>query len=83
MAGTTTSKRVSIKDFHLPFLAELGSQIETQDLSEIVNYALTQLKLLTKGTVTPTTAQTPQPVPSSVIASDDDLANSLSGILEG
>ncbi len=85
MAGQTTSKRVSIKDFHLPFLAELGSQIETDDLSEIVNHAITQLKLLTKGnqlTVTQNANQLAR-TQSSIAQTDDDLAASLSGILEG
>lgn len=47
--GITSSKRVSIKDYHLPFLAAVGQQIGTDDLSEIVNYAINQLKLLTKA----------------------------------
>lgn len=85
MAGTTTSKRVSIKDFHLPFLIEIGSQIETDDLSEIVNYAITQLKLLTKGNPAQAAQMPIQPARSTTAAAqtDDDLANSLAGILEG
>lgn len=86
MAGTTTSKRVSIKDFHLPFLIEIGQQIETEDLSEIVNHAITQLKLLTKGNPAQA-AQMPsvqsQRLQQLTAQTDDDLAASLSGLLEG
>ena len=74
----TTSKRVSIKDFHLPFLTEIGQQIGTSDLSEIVNYLICQAKT---GTIAQMTAQTPKP--TAQMATDDDLANSLAGLLEG
>lgn len=81
MAGTTTSKRVSIKDFHVPFLAEIGQQIGTSDLSEIVNYLICQVKA---GNFTPIAQVSNQPARSTTAqTSDDDLANSLAGILEG
>lgn len=81
MAGTTTSKRVSIKDFHVPYLAEIGQQIGTSDLSEIVNYLICQVKA---GNFTPIAQMPNQPARSTTaIATDDDLADSLAGILEG
>lgn len=80
MAGTTTSKRVSVKDFHLPFLAGIGQRIGTSDLSEIVNYLICQVK---EGNIP--TAQMPIQTARTAVAiaqTDDDLANSLAGILE-
>ena len=76
----TTSKRVSIKDFHVPFLIEIGQQIGTSDLSEIVNYLICQVKAGAVGTI----AQTPiaQPARPTAMATDDDLASSLAGLLE-
>lgn len=82
MGGTTTSKRVSIKDFHVPFLSEIGQKLGTNDLSEIVNYLICQVKA---GNFTPIAQMPIQPARStvSIAQTDDDLANSLAGILEG
>ena len=74
----TTSKRVSIKDFHIPFLVEIGQQIGTSDLSEIVNYLICQAKL-GHSPIAQMTAQTPKPTAQT--ATDDDLADSLAGLL--
>ncbi len=45
MAGKTTSERVSVKGYLVPYLQEVGSQIGTDDLSEVVNHLLTCQKL--------------------------------------
>lgn len=45
----TSSKRVSVKDYHLPFLEAVGRQIGTDDLSEVVNFIIAQFKILTKA----------------------------------
>lgn len=80
MAGYTTSKRVSIRDFHLPFLTEIGQQIGTSDLSEIVNYLICQMKAGNPAAQMPVFGI--QPVRSTAAnATDDDLANSIAGLL--
>ncbi len=45
MAGKTSSERVSVKGYLVPYLQEVGSHIGTDDLSEVVNHLLTCQKL--------------------------------------
>lgn len=78
MAGTTTSKRVSVKDYHLPFLETVGRQIGTDDLSEVVNFIIAQFKILTKAKQSSNFARSQQ----SIAQTDDDSANSVAGNLK-
>lgn len=42
--GSTTSKRVSVKAYLLPYLDEIGAEIGTSDYSEIVHQLLLEHK---------------------------------------
>ena len=42
--GSTSSKRVSIKSYLLPYLDEIGIEIGTSDYSEIVHQIITEHK---------------------------------------
>jgi hypothetical protein len=44
MPNKTSSERVSIKSYHVPYLRLVGEQIGTDDLSEVVNHVLACLK---------------------------------------
>ena len=52
----TTSERVSVKGYLVPYLQTIGAQIGTDDLSEVVNHLLTCQKLGCFGL-----PQSPQP----------------------
>lgn len=43
--GKTTSERVSVKGYLIPYLQQVGLHIGTDDLSEVVNHLLTCHKL--------------------------------------
>ena len=45
MANKTSSERVSVKGYLVPYLREVALQIGTDDLSEVVNHLLTCQKL--------------------------------------
>ena len=49
MANKTSSERVSIKSYHVPYLRQVGEQIGTDDLSEVVNHVLACLKQRCSG----------------------------------
>ncbi|MBD1890493.1 hypothetical protein [Coleofasciculus sp. FACHB-SPT9] len=38
--GTTSSRRVSVREYHLPYLTTFGEVLGTDDLSEVVNHIL-------------------------------------------
>lgn len=85
MSNKTSSERVSIKNYHLPYLHQIGEQIGTDDLSEIINYVLAWLKQggykMPQGQAL-TTSEKPvitSPTPTSV--DDDALAESLGDLL--
>lgn len=87
MAGKTSSERVSVKGYLVPYLREVASQIGTDDLSEVVNYLLTCQKLGCFG-LPQSPASTP--VPSKHIESstaheyeldDDALADQFGDLL--
>jgi uncharacterized protein YwlG (UPF0340 family) len=42
MPNKTSSELVSIKSYHVPYLRQVGEQIGTDDLSEVVNHVLAQ-----------------------------------------
>jgi hypothetical protein len=44
MPNKTSSERVSIKSYHVPYLRQVGEQIGTDDLSEVINHVLACLK---------------------------------------
>jgi len=44
MPNKTSSERVSIKTYHVPYLRQVGEQIGTDDLSKVVNHVLVCLK---------------------------------------
>jgi hypothetical protein len=87
MAGKTTSERVSVKGYLIPFLQEIGSHIGTEDLSEVVNHLLTCHKLGCFGlpqspasTPVPQSQQSPGKLPQDVL-DDDALIDGLSDLL--
>ena len=61
MAGKTSSERVSVKGYLVPYLKEVALQIGTNDLSEVVNHLLTCQKLGCFGL-----PQSPASTPASV-----------------
>jgi len=84
MPNKTSSERVSIKSYHVPYLRQVGEQIGTDDLSEVVNHVLACLKQgcngmpqamapTQKGHISPNSTQTP--------VDDDALAESLGDLL--
>ena len=85
MSNKTSSERVSIKSYHLPYLHQIGEQIGTDDLSEIINYVLAWLKQSCNGMphaqalTTAESAVSASPTPSLV--DDDALAESLGDLL--
>jgi hypothetical protein len=87
MPNKTSSERVSIKSYHVPYLRQVGEQIGTDDLSEVVNHVLACLKQGCNGMpqsqamaitekrshISPNSTQTP--------VDDDALAESLGDLL--
>ena len=87
MAGKTSSERVSVKGYLIPYLQEVGSQIGTDDLSEVVNHLLTCQKLGCFGlshtlasTPTPQSQPNPATAPQTVL-DDDALIDGLGDLL--
>ena len=85
MSNKTSSERVSIKNYHLPYLHQIGEQIGTDDLSEIINYVLAWLKQSCNGMPQGQAFTTPEnPVTASTTSTsvdDDALAESLGDLL--
>jgi hypothetical protein len=85
MSNKTSSERVSIKNYHLPYLHQIGEQIGTDDLSEIINYVLAWLKQGGYGmphTQALTTAENLVTAsPTAALVDDDALAESLGDLL--
>ncbi len=85
MSNKTSSERVSIKSYHLPYLHQIGEQIGTDDLSEIINYVLAWLKQSCNGmphTQALTTAESAVTAsPTAALVDDDALAESLGDLL--
>jgi len=85
MPNKTSSERVSIKSYHVPYLRQIGEQIGTDDLSEVINHVLACLKQGCNGMpqamaitekrshISPNSTQTP--------VDDDALAESLGDLL--
>jgi hypothetical protein len=61
MAGKTSSERVSVKGYLVPYLREVALLLGTDDLSEVVNHLLTCQKLGCFGL-----PQSPASTPASV-----------------
>lgn len=80
MPARATQIRCSIKAYVYPFLKELGDDLGTDDLSEIVNHALIEYRRVLKGGDR-TSLQSPQMLapsrtqPSDTAAMEDSLAN--------
>jgi hypothetical protein len=87
MAGKTSSERVSVRGYLVPYLKEVASQIGTDDLSEVVNHLLTCQKLGCFGlpqspASTPVSVKhTELSVPSSTELDDNALADQFSDLL--
>jgi hypothetical protein len=81
------STRVSVKSYLLPYLQSVGEAIGTDDLTEVVNHLIVCQKLGCFGTPQQQTTQpvsAVQPMQSannSTALNDNDLADSLSGLL--
>jgi hypothetical protein len=89
MANKTSSERVSVKSYHVAYLRQVGAQIGTDDLSEVINHVLACLKQGCNGMpqgqalattekrdashISPNSTQTP--------VDDDALAESLGDLL--
>jgi len=87
MAGKTSSERVSVKGYLVPYLREIASLLGTDDLSEVVNHLLTCQKLGCFG-LPQSPASTPVPskhIESSTTSSteldDNALADQFSDLL--
>jgi hypothetical protein len=90
--GSTTSKRVSIKAYLLPYLDEIGAEIGTSDYSEIVHQLLLEHKRFIRKSLStfcndgliqmPTQAQIKALEKPKSNISDDALASSLSDLLD-
>jgi hypothetical protein len=85
MAGKTSSERVSVKGYLVPYLQEVGSHIGTDDLSEVVNHLLTCQKLGCFGLPqTPIRAEIPRQSQPQAIANhldDATLADEFADLL--
>lgn len=85
MANKTSSERVSIKSYHVPYLRQVGEQIGTDDLSEVINHVLACLKQGCNGmpkALAPTQKRTHiSPNPTHPLVDDDALADSLGDLL--
>ncbi len=85
MSNKTSSERVSIKSYHLPYLHQIGEQIGTDDLSEIINYVLAWLKQSCNGMPQSQAFMTlEKPViasPTAALVDDEALAESLGDLL--
>lgn len=86
MANKTSSERVSIKGYLVPYLREIALLLGTDDLSEVVNHLLTCQKLGCFG-LPQSSASTPVPskhiessTPSSEL-DDNALADQFSDLL--
>lgn len=89
--GTTSSKRVSIKSYLLPYLDEIGEELGTKDASEIVHQIITEHKrFIRKSLSAYSTGIIEMPTPAQVRAvekprnfnDDDVLASSLGDLLD-
>jgi hypothetical protein len=86
MPNKTSSERVSIKSYHVPYLRQVGEQIGTDDLSEVVNHVLACLKQGCNGmpqgqAMAPTQKRHISPNPTQTPVDDDALAESLGDLL--
>jgi hypothetical protein len=87
MAGKTSSERVSVKGYLVPYLQEVGLQIGTDDLSEVVNHLLVCQKLGCFGLPqAPIWTEIPRQSQSQLIANqpvldDATLADEFSNLL--
>jgi len=87
MPNKTSSERVSIKSYHVPYLRQVGEQIGTDDLSEVVNHVLACLKQGCNGipqgqAILPTQERSyTSPNSSQTPVDDDALAESLGDLL--
>jgi len=86
MANKTSSERVSIKSYHVPYLRQVGEQIGTDDLSEVVNHVLACLKQGCNGmpqgqAMPPTQKRHISPNSTQTPVDDDALAASLGDLL--
>jgi hypothetical protein len=87
MPNKTSSERVSIKSYHVPYLRQVGEQIGTDDLSEVVNHVLACLKQgcngMSQGQALATTEKRSHISPNSTQTpvDDDALAQSLGDLL--
>lgn len=87
MAGKTSSERVSVKGYLVPYLREIALLLGTDDLSEVVNHLLTCQKLGCFG-LPQSPASTPVPskhaeltAPSCTELDDNALADQFSDLL--
>ena len=83
MPNKTSSERVSIKSYHVPYLRQVGEQIGTDDLSEVVNHVLACLKQGCNAQAMAPTQKRAHISPNSTQApvDDDALAESLGDLL--
>ena len=86
MPSKTSSERVSIKSYHVPYLRQIGEQIGTDDLSEVVNHVLACLKQGCNGmpqdqAMPPTQKRHISPNLTQTLVDDDALAASLGDLL--
>lgn len=78
--SNTTSKRVSVKAYQVSFLESFAAQVGTEDLSEILNWVLTDYRMLKQGVVPNQSSQVipfPQPQHPRATSADEDLAEAL------
>lgn len=79
--ANTTSKRVSIKQYQVAYLESFASEIGTDDLSEILNWVLTDYRRIKQGAVQPQQSQVipfpSQPQQPRATSADEDLAEAL------
>ena len=84
MPNKTSSERVSIKSYHVPYLRLVGEQIGTDDLSEVVNHVLACLKQGCNGmpqALATTQKRHISSNPTQAPVDDDALAESLGDLL--
>ena len=87
MAGKTSSERVSVKGYLVPYLREIALLLGTDDLSEVVNHLLTCQKLgcfgLPQSPASTLTSvkHTELSAPSSTELDDNALADQFSDLL--
>ena len=88
--GSTSSKRVSIKSYLLPYLDEIGTELGTSDYSEIVHQIITEHKRFIRKSLAayssgiieiPTSAQVRAMEKPKKFSDDDALASSLGDLL--